>query len=419
MTDTHVSHSPRGRSGELTPAQHAFIRQQLVLIPVYIWIVYAWTIFFAHLPIAPFSDTKFLFRDFVHFYAQGLITREHDAHALYDIDAMSAVVERFMNAPAEAKFPPVYGPQVGLLFAPLTLLPYVPAMMLWLTLTIIGYLVCVYLVWRSLPELREFRWMTATLALGAVGLHFTLSFAQVSLIGLTCFTALWLALQRGRLFVAGIAIGALAYKPQLGIVAAFVFVFSREWRVVWGAVTAIVVQAVAAWLYWGSRVFEAYYVALTRLPAVIDGMEPDKSLMHSWRSMLMYTGLPPNWALWATIGFSIVTIAVAIACWRAKQPLAPRYVLLVLATLLVNPHLFIYDLLSMVPALLVAWAWSKRIDCQPARELNIPQALTAFVYIAPVATIALPSLSVQWSVVGFLLLGGYIGARMLRHASVF
>ena len=83
--------------------------------------------------------------------AQGAITRERDAHALYDIDAMAATVDRVVPVKVEAKFPPVYGPQVGLFFAPLAALPYVPALLLWLAVTIATYLACVYAVWRAGP----------------------------------------------------------------------------------------------------------------------------------------------------------------------------------------------------------------------------------------------------------------------------
>ena len=47
---------------------------------------------------------------------------------------------------------------------------------------------------------------------------------------------------------------------------------------------------------------------------------------------------------------SVATIAVAVQAWRRGGDLAPRYVVLVLATLLVNPHMYSYDLLLLMPA---------------------------------------------------------------------
>ena len=402
-------------SRELTPAQHTFIRQQIALIPVYVWVIYAWGVFFTNLPLGPRGDKAHVGRDFVHFYTQGVITREHNAHALYDIDAMAAVVDRVVPVAVEVRFPPVYGPQVGLLFAPLARVPYVTAMLTWLGLTILGYFGCVYLVWRTSPALRTRRWLTLVLALGAPGLHFTLSFGQASLVGLVCFTLMWLALRSGRAFLAGLAAGALAYKPQFGVVAAFVFVLAGEWRVVWGAVVAMAAQFAAAWAYWGYAIFPAYVRALARLPGVIDAMEPDKDLMHSLRSSLQLAGLPAGVSLVVSVALSAAIVAIAVLCWRTRGPLAPRYGVLVLATLLVNPHSYAYDLLLLAPALLVTWDWAHGPGC---RTPSAVASLAAFVYVAPLLTIAVSAVPIQWSVVGFLVLGAALADQLLRRGHV-
>lgn len=417
------------RSGDLTPAQHAFIRRQLALIPVYLWAAYAWSIFFAQLPWLASPDQAHVTRDFVHFYAQGVITRSHDARALYDIDAMAAVVARVVPAHMDAVFPPVYGPQVGLLFSPLAWLAYLPAMYAWLALTILGYGVCVYLVWRAAPSLRTSRSTIAAFALGAPGLHFTLSYGQASLIGLICFTALWLALRSGRLFAAGLAIGALAYKPQLGVAAAFVFVLAKEWRVVFGAVVAVAAQFAAGWAYWGVAIYPAYVRALAKLPSVINTMEPDKQMMYSWRAFFLYLGLSPTVSLVLMAVTALATLVLALLCWRRLGDLAPRYVVLVLATLLVDPHNHAYDVLILVPALLVAWDWANRRGATPLagllplwlpiRPLHLTArhatvGVTLFVYFAPLLTIAAPAIPVQWSVVSFLSLGSVFALSLLN-----
>lgn len=415
-------------SRELTPAQHAAIRRQLLFIPVYIWIVYAWGVFFAHLPVGNLEGQTHVTRDFVHFYAQGAITRDRDAHALYDIDEMAAAVDRVVPVKVDVKFPPVYGPQVGLFFAPLAALPYVPALLVWLAVTITLYAACVYAVWRAGPAPRLDPWSTIPLALGWAGLHFTLSFGQASIIGTVCMTALWLALRDDRKFLAGLAVGALAYKPPLGVVAAFVFVLGREWRTVAGAIVAVAAQAVAALAYWGPDIFVGYVTALTRLPEVIDGMEPDKVLMHSWRAAFLHLGLPSEVALAASLVTSVATIALAVVCWRTGGPLALRYVVLVLATLLVDSHLYAYDLMLLAPALLIAWQWAREAHPQDVQSGQLTTRrwgevltrgqpivwLAGFVYVAPLATIIFEVVPVQWSVVGFVALSLWCTAILTR-----
>jgi len=51
-------------------------------------------------------------------------------------------------------------------------------------------------------------------------------------------------------------------------------------------------------------------------------------------------------------------IAMAVAVWRSSSPLTPRYSALLLAAVLVNPHIYIYDLLALAPALLLLADWT-------------------------------------------------------------
>ena len=278
----------------LSTQQHRAIRMHLALIPVYVWLLYVWPVFFAQLPVRSTADQPHLVRDFLHFYVIGAITREHDAHALYNIDAMAAATERLLPGVPKNIFPPVYGPQVGMFFAPFARLDYLTALYVWLALTIAGTAACVYVVWRPSDLGRRSLWPVAVLALGMPGLHFALSFGQTSVLGLIGFTALWLALQSRRQFTAGLAVGALAYKPQLGLVVACVFIARREWRVVSGAVVAIAAQLLVAWAYWGASIFEGYARAIPRYLSLFGLMEPDPELAYSVRALLLTAPLPPR-----------------------------------------------------------------------------------------------------------------------------
>lgn len=396
----------------LSPEQHQRVRQQLALIPVYLWVPYAWSLFFKQLPAMPGNDRTHLIRDFLHFYAQGAITRAHDAHALYDFDALAAFTNSLAPAPVETTFPPVYPPQVGLLMSPLSWLRYEPALYLWLCLTILATSGCVWLIWRTRVSSQSTGWATAVLLLGAPGLHFSLSFGQASIIGLACFTALWLALVHERPFLAGLAIGALAYKPQLGLVAAVVCVFGREWKMVAGAAVAVCAQALAVLAYWGTAIVPAYVSALRHLPSVIDGMEPDKAHMHSWRSLLLQLGMAARPALVLSLVLTVATLALAVAVWRTRGALALRFGVLSLATVLVNPHVLGYDLLLLVPALFVVWDWANR------RQDGAILALTALVYGAPILTIGLESTPIQWSVPAMALLSSAIWRQLSNDKEI-
>ena len=355
------------RPGDLTPAQHARIRRHLALIPVYIWLVYSWTHVLVRIP----HDEPL--RDFLHFYVQGVIAREHDAAALYDMNRMADVAARVAPGGHRALYPPVYGPQVSLFFRPFASLSYTGARNLWIVLSVFVYAVCTYAIWRVCPRLRDRGWMVALLLAAAPALHFVVGFVQVSVLGLACVTAGFFAFRANRPFLAGLAIGSLAYKPPLGIAAALILVCDalapatpkltgaeserRPWRVVAGAIVAAAVQIAAGTLYWGPSILSPYMMALTRIPDVAAGMEPNRFHMHSWRTFFDLLGLPGPVSLGAYLVVSAATLVGAFVCWRSRGPLPLRYAALIIATILVDPHLYAYDLVLLIPAFLVLCDW--------------------------------------------------------------
>jgi hypothetical protein len=99
--------------------------------------------------------------------------------------------------------------------------------------------------------------------------------------------------------------------------------------------------------------------------------------MHSLRSF--WTLILPSPVV-ASILYALSSIAVtaiAAAIWRSASPLALRFSPLILAAVLVNPHLFIYDLLALAPLLLLLAEWS----IQNATDPSTP-ALRILLYLA-------------------------------------
>lgn len=347
-----------GRGRELTPLDRERIRLHLALIPTYIWLVYGWKDLLLNLPLGFPGAHVHLARDFIQFYHQGLIANARDVQALYDIDRWAEMLPRIIPMPPGLRYPPVYGPQVSVLFSPLAKLPYSSALAVWILISLVVYLACGYAIWRICPRLRERVGTVAVLLLADPALHFTLSFSQASPIGLICVTAAFFALRANRRFLAGIAIGSLIYKPQLGIAAAVIFTGAREWRIVLGAIAGAALQFGVGCAFWGPSILGDYVRSLRRLaPNFSAQFEPFRFQMHSLRAFFELLGLPGNAALAAYGVASVLTLVVALRCWRARGPLALRYSALLVATILVDPHVYAYDLILLMPAFLLLWDW--------------------------------------------------------------
>lgn len=399
--------SPRTASG-LTASQHRIIRRLLALIPAFVWLAYVWPVFFTQLPDASNPAVGHYIRDFLHFYTQGMAVREHDRAALYDINRLAQTAERAAPEIPKQLYPPVYGPQVGFVFAPFTALPYVTALYLWLFTTIAVYVACVYAIWREHDALRHEALPIIVLALGAPGLHFTLSFGQASVIGLICFTMLWKALRRQRMFEAGVALGALAYKPPLAVVAAVVFVYRREWRVVAGAGVAVGVQFLLAALYWGPGVFIEYVRAIGRLPQYLGVMEPHPELAQTIRATFTAAGLAGAVAVAATLTVSAAIIGLAVWAWRNDTREA-GFIAMGCATLLVDPHFYAYDLIVLTPVLLLALE-----RALSGGERYVGWAALA-VYVAPIVSMVGVWPRAPWILLALALLFGASVAAAARE----
>jgi len=343
----------------LSPSQHARIRLHLALIPAYLWLVYGWIDLLEHLPVRVPGSAAQPARDFIQFYVPGAIANRHDIAALYDIDQWAALVPRLVPGVTDARFPPIYGPQISLLFAPLARLPYGTAVMVWMVLTLTASLACGYWVWNACPRLRRYRAAAILLLVASPALHFAISFTQISALALLCVTGAFFALRANRPFLAGVAIGSLVYKPQLGIAAAVIFVAAAEWKVVLGAILGAILQLGAAAVFWGPAVLGDYAAALIRLtPQIPIQFEPYRFQMHSWLAFFSLLGVPDRPAMIAYVIVAAVILFIALRCWKSPAPLAVRYSVFLFATVLVDPHIYVYDLLVLIPALLLLWDWT-------------------------------------------------------------
>ena len=420
-----------GGRRDLTPAGHARIRRYLALIPVFMWLVFSGSDLLMRLPFGlPGAQVRSA-RDFVQFYVQGAVVNRGNTQALYDANMWMQLLRRQVpGAPdSDLHFPPVYGPQLALLFSPLAHLTYDRALSVFLFMSLAIYLACGYAVWKACPSLRAWPEMVAFLLLSDPALHYTLRFTQISVIGLLCVTGGYVALRANRPFLAGLAIGSLIYKPQSGLAAAVIFICAREWRIVLGAIVGAAVHLAIGGVFLGTSVVAAYGRSLLHMaPDYSPQSQPFKFHMHSWSAFFELLALPGWMATAAYVATAAVTLILAVRCWRASGPLALRYSVFLIATVLVNPHLYAYDFIVLAPAFLLLWNWALAQRGRAVGEVfpALPIAwlrarsfstslewLLYFCYMSPVFAIVAAVFHVQLSVLALALLGGVLSAVLL------
>jgi len=288
--------------------------------------------------------------DFAHFYTLGYLARQHQVSTLYDTAALRQAHIDLVPSSATHVFPPVYPPQVALMFAPFSIVSYEHALLVWNALTAVLYALIVWTTWKSVSDRLANRVMVFTAAAAFTPLWSLLLTGQNTIIILAAMWAGWRALERGRPLIAGIAFGLLAIKPQFGIPFAVVVLAGREWAMLGGAVISVAAQACAVWLTLGWQAFEGFARMLPMTFSQYQILESKPFMNHSLRSL---TQLAPAWIatpLWAALVVAVLWWTARV--WRSGVPLRVRLGVVIFASGLVNPHFQIYDVAILALPLL-------------------------------------------------------------------
>jgi Glycosyltransferase family 87 len=295
--------------------------------------------------------------DFLHFYTLGSLALAHRGGDLYNMNAQSELSAQCVPAAAGIRYLPLYPPQVSIFFAPFARLSYPCALMLWLAMSAFIYGLCCYAVWRACPNLRHHRFTVLILALAFPAFWHLIAWGQTSALALACFTLAFLALRARREFLAGLALGCLIFKPQLALAAAIVFLVTLNWKVIAGALISAAAQWTAAWFYYGPGPLREWMRTLLDIPRLLPLLEPRLYQTHSLRTFWSMLVPWPSASLALYLITALLVSALAIACWRSRLPLSLRYSALLLATVLLAPHLTVYDLVILAPAFPLLSDW--------------------------------------------------------------
>jgi hypothetical protein len=297
--------------------------------------------------------------DFLHFYTLGSLATAHRGTDLYDMNAQAVLAAERVPQAAGIRYLPLYPPQVSIFFAPLAHLSYGWALAWWWGCSSALYGVCCYAVWRACPNLRDHGGTVVILAAAFPAFFHLIAWGQTSALALVCFTLVFFLLRDRREFLAGLALGCLIFKPQLGLAAAVIFVSTGAWRIVLGAALAAAAQLSAGILYYGLEPLRHWIDMLRRVRAVLSVLEPKPYQTHTLRTF--WTMLVPwhDFALACYVLSTLILVGLTIAVWKRGQsvPLALRYSSLLLATVLAAPHLTVYDLVILAPAFLLLSDW--------------------------------------------------------------
>jgi alpha-1,2-mannosyltransferase len=358
---------------------------------------------------------RFKGTDHIYFYVMGSLMQDGRTEDLYSPEAHIAEGRRRIDSNLRLYQPHSnYGPQVALAFVPLARLSYASSLTVFLLFTAICYSLSVWIIWRDLPGLAPYGRLVALLAAASPLLFALLRYAQLSAITLLLLSLALAALRRNRRFLAGIVLGTLIFKPQLGLVLGIALVMAAEWQVVAGAAAAGLTQITLAWTVSSTSVMRHYVDVLWRLLRDPSLVQIYPTELHSLRGFLQLLFPHSPFVNFISLASTAALLAIAIRVWKGGSDIGVRWGTLVLLTILASPHLLTYDLLLLsIPVLMFAdWTVTHRDD----RRHAAVKVCLLLLYLAPFSANLARLWPVQTSVIAIGALT-YLGISLGREAA--
>lgn len=338
-------------------------------------------------------------RDFISFWGAAQLALAGDPAAAYDqprLHELQSAAVTFVNGDG-MPFP--YPPIFLLLVMPFGLLPFAVSLALWSAATFTIYFVAIR---RMFPK-------SGWLAAAFPPVFINAAIGQNAFVTAAIFIGGMLLLQRAP-FAAGLLLGCLVIKPQLGLLLPVALLAARQWRAIAGAaLSSLGVLALGA-LVFGAAATEAW---LAQMPLYVnigrDGLVGWHK-MASVYSALRQAGVGLELAF---AGHLLVAAAAALLVWwvwRCDAEAPAKAGILAAATLLASPYVFPYDAVLLV----IAFFW--------LAQRGAPALPLAILWCLPILTITQMA-SAQGPVnvtplvpIGLLVLGA-LQLRASRQAS--
>lgn len=324
---------------------HWLSKDRLIIYPAAFLVIYLSIGLFLliRFPVGVDEGGHTLTPDFVVFWGASHLALSGNPQSAYDSIA-AAEAERLTIQHLSATGDWIYPPTFYLMIVPLALLPFFWSYVAFMASTFLAYL---WVVRRAAATT-----LVLMPVLGFPGTCLNFVRGQNGFLTAALFGGALLLLPRRPVW-AGVLIGLLTIKPQLGLLLPLVLVCGRHWHALFSAaVTTLIFLAVSA-LVLGWETMHAFFDHLAGFSAWAASNRNLLLSVPSFFSFFHLLGLATGPSL---LLHGILALAIAITTgwvWHVCQNAALRSATLAVATLMVSPYLLDYDLVWL--GLAIAW----------------------------------------------------------------
>ena len=302
-----------------------------------LWDIPKLTLRFQGYPLAP---------DFANYWCAARLTLAGKAAIAYNIFDLHGLQKSIFGVHHYYGCGWYYPPTFLLVVLPLAFFPYLAALAIWALLTFLGYAFTL----RRIDHHPFFLLMGLTFP----GALINILFGQNGLLSATLLGGALLLLEPAPIW-SGVLIGLLSYKPSLAILAFLALAVGRHWRALVAAVVGASAFALLSLLAFGTEPWLAYIHNFSTPMHLLEMGAADWSIIPTFFSAVLSLGYGIVTAYIVQGLVALVSGSAVVYAWSKETSLPIRGSILILATLLFTPYLFVYDLALL--AFPLAWMW--------------------------------------------------------------
>jgi hypothetical protein len=311
--------------------------------------------------------------DFVNYFSGAWLALHQRVAEIYHWPAYHAFQGELVGAPVSPNYNYSYPPVALVLTLPFAMLPYLPALALWLAG---GW----YAFYRAL-RLATPNALLLALAAPAV---FVNTYCGQNGVWTAAFLGGGLCLLPRRPVIAGILFGLQAYKPHLALMVPVALLAGRHWRAMWAAAATVALLVLASLALAGIDGWRAFLDVMPILRKVT--LEDADAVWHRNVSVFMMASrLGASFAA----AYAAQTIAALLAAmfvayaWFRQAPAPVRNAAVLIGVLLATPYLQDYDL--VLGAFIAVWLMDLDNEVKPETRLACASILLMPLLASPLA----------------------------------
>lgn len=289
-----------------------------------------------------FVEYRPMFGDFISFWTASFFVLDGAATQAYNYEVIHKLQLDLFD---QGGLPFMYPPTWLLVVAPFSALPYNFSALLFEALQVIA------LVWACLSLTRSKANLWILIAFPAV--MFGVMHGQNTALNVALLGGALAAMDRNRPVLAGILIGLLSYKPQIGVLIPIALLAGRDYRVFVSAAVTTVLFAATSWMVLGTDVWRAFFENIEFAREWLQSGQTPANKYASILGWLRQFGVDNTIGMTVQMVFAGVAVCSVVWVWRRDLPLTVKGSVLVAGTCLTTPYLLDYDLGLLVIAVLL------------------------------------------------------------------